>query len=379
MRRLFLLVAAVILVDTMFFAAIAPLLPEYADDLDLSKGEAGVLSASYAAGTLIAALPSGWLAARVGVRPTMLTGLALMSGSSIAFAFGDSVALLDAARFAQGVGGACSWAGGLTWLLVSAPRSRRGQLIGAALAAAIAGFLLGPVLGGIATEVGPEPVFVTVAVLAAGLAAWALSTPGAPRSPVPDAGTIFRAMLSRPVLVAFWLVVVPAMFSGTFNVLVPLRLDDLGASGIGIGAFFLVLAAIEAVLSPPVGRLSDQRGRLAPVRAGLLCGAVSAALLAVPDTIAGLTIVSLLGIATWALIYTPSMALLSDESERAGLNLAFATGLVNLSWAGGQVIGGSGLSRLAEGTSDALAYALIATVFAITAAVAWVGRSTAYP
>ena len=41
MRRLFWLVAAVVLVDTMFFAAVAPLLPHYSDELDLSKTGAG--------------------------------------------------------------------------------------------------------------------------------------------------------------------------------------------------------------------------------------------------------------------------------------------------------------------------------------------------
>jgi ABC-type dipeptide/oligopeptide/nickel transport system permease subunit len=62
------------------------------------------------------------------------------------------------------------------------------------------------------------------------------------------------------------------------------------------------------------------------------------------------------------------MALLSDEAERAGLDLAFAAALVNLAWAGGQVVGGSALSRLAQGSSDALAYGLIAVVFALAAA-----------
>ena len=37
MRRLFLLVSAVVLVDTAFYAAIAPVLPHYADELGLSK------------------------------------------------------------------------------------------------------------------------------------------------------------------------------------------------------------------------------------------------------------------------------------------------------------------------------------------------------
>src|SRR5687767_13839947 len=101
----------------MFYAAVVPLLPTYQDDLGLSKAAAGVLSASYAAGTLTAAIPSGYLAARIGARRTLIVGMALLAVSSVAFGFANEVALLDAARFLQGVGGACSWAGGLAWLV----------------------------------------------------------------------------------------------------------------------------------------------------------------------------------------------------------------------------------------------------------------------
>ncbi len=45
MRRLLLLVGAIVLVDTMFFAALTPLLPHYVHALHLSKAGAGVLSA----------------------------------------------------------------------------------------------------------------------------------------------------------------------------------------------------------------------------------------------------------------------------------------------------------------------------------------------
>ena len=41
MRRLLLLASAMIFFDVAFFAAIAPLLPEYVDDLGLSKAQAG--------------------------------------------------------------------------------------------------------------------------------------------------------------------------------------------------------------------------------------------------------------------------------------------------------------------------------------------------
>ena len=94
MRRLLVLVSVIVLVDVMFYSAITPLLPSYVDDLDLTKSEAGVLSGSYAAGTMAASLPAGWLAARWGVRPTLLTGLALLAVSSVAFGFGESFELL---------------------------------------------------------------------------------------------------------------------------------------------------------------------------------------------------------------------------------------------------------------------------------------------
>ena len=82
MRRLFVLVASVILLDTMFYSAITPLLPAYADDLGLSKTAAGVLSAAYPAGALLGTFPAAFVAARVGVKPTVMLGLALASVAS---------------------------------------------------------------------------------------------------------------------------------------------------------------------------------------------------------------------------------------------------------------------------------------------------------
>lgn len=374
MRRLFALVAAVILVDTMFYAAIVPLLPTYVDELGLSKTGAGILSASYAAGTLAASIPAGFFAARVGVRAAVLTGLALLAGSSLAFAFADDVVLLDLARFAQGIGGASAWTGGLTWIMAAAPRERRGQLIGSALAVAIAGIMLGPVLGASAVELGAEPVFSAVAVIAVLITFWAAMTPAVqPQDPL-GARTVATSILSAPVLVAFWFVALPAVFSGLYNVLVPLRLDELGASGVTIGAVFLISAAIEAVISPAIGTLSDRRGRMSLIRAGLAVAIAIPFLLAAPGSVVvlgAMTVVAVLGL---ALMWTPSMALLSDRAESVGLDLAFGAALVNLAWAGGQVLGGSAGPGLAEATSDTLAYAAVAAMFALTLAIVAIPR-----
>jgi MFS family permease len=368
MRRLFLLVSAVVLVDTMFFAAVAPLLPHFSAELGLSKTAAGVLTAAYPAGTFAGSIPGGWLAARWGVKPTLLLGLAMLGVTSLVFAFANSIEVLDAARFVQGVGGACMWAAGMSWLVCAAPSERRGQLIGSALAAAIVGVLFGPVLGGAATVVGQEVVFSGVSVVAVGLAVWAWTTPGVPTEPSPGTRAVMRLLARRDLLAGFWLFSLPAVFAGSLEVLVPLRLDDLGASGAAVGAIFLVAAAFEAVISPTAGRLSDRYGRLAPIRVGLIGAVVMAVLLPLPDAVlllaAGLVIV----IAALGAFWAPAMALLSDASERAGLDQAIAFSIANLAWALGHVMGGGAGGALADATSDALVYGLLGGTCALTLA-----------
>jgi MFS family permease len=368
MRRLFILVAAVVLVDTMFYAAITPLLPQYASDLDLSKSAAGVLSAAYAAGTLLGTFPGGWLAARFGVRPTVLAGLSLMSVAGLVFAFANDVALLDAARFLQGIGGACSWIGGYAWLISAAPAERRGELIGGALAAAIFGVVFGPVLGGIATAIGPELVFSTAAVFGSILAVWAWRTPAPAPTTFPGWRRVGAAVKVPSIAAGVWLVGLPALFSGVINVLAPLRLDDIGASGVVIGAVFLISALIEGFITPGFGRLADRRGRLWPMRIGFAAAAVMSLLLPVPGAVLALGVCVILAELTLALCWTPAMALLSDAAERIAVGQWFAFALVNLAWAGGQVAGGSGGGALADATSDAVPFAIAAVLLGLTAA-----------
>jgi MFS family permease len=377
-RRLFLLVSAVVLVDTMFFAAVAPLLPHFSDELGLSKTAAGVLTAAYPAGTFAGALPGGWLAARWGVKPTLLLGLSLLGITSLVFAFANTIELLDAARFVQGVGGACMWAAGMAWLVSAAPPERRGELIGSALGAAIVGVLFGPVLGGAATVVSQEVVFSGVSVVATALAIWAWTTPGVPPQPSPGLPAMLRALGRPDVLAGFWLFSLPAVFAGALEVLVPLHLDDLGASGAAVGAIFLVAAAFEAVISPLAGRLSDRHGRLAPIRVGLGGAVVMAVLLPLPGEVLLLAAALVLVVAALGTFWAPAMALLSDASETAGLDQALAFSIANLAWALGHVLGGGAGGALADATSDALVYGLLGATCAVTlAGVIMLGKGTA--
>lgn len=373
MRRLLALVGTVVLLDTTFFAAIAPLLPSYAAELSLSKAAAGVLTASYAAGTLLASVPAGYLAARRGPRTAVLVGLILLSGSSLVFAFADGIVLLDLARFVQGVGGACSWAGGLAWVMRAAAPGARGGAVGAVMAAAIAGVALGPVLGATARVTSPELVFTLVAALAAVLAAWAALTPALPGSVPPALGALARSLTRPPVLASFALVALPALYSGTLEVLAPLRLDQLGASAIAIGAVFLVAALVEAAITPLVGRVSDRRGRRVPLRAGLAAAVPAALVLALPGSVGVVALAVVATAGVLAVFWAPAMALASDAAEASGLDQGFAGGVISLAWAGGQVAGGSGGAALAQATSDAVSY----TALALLSAVALLGVARA--
>jgi MFS family permease len=368
MRRLLLLVGAVVLVDTMFFSAITPLLPTYAERFDLSKAAAGILSGSYAAGAVLGTLPAGWLAVRAGSRRTLLLGLGLMACSSVGFAFASSLVLLDVTRFVDGMGGACAWAGGMGWLVSLAPPEQRGATIGAAMSAALAGVLLGPVLGAVAQGVGPEVPFTVVGAFAALLALAARRMPAPPRVVTAVARPYATAFREARVRMGAWLVLVPALVFGVIEVLAPLALDRLGASGLAIGATFLVAAAIEGVAQVFAGRATDRLGRSAPIRLGLSGTLAFLLVVTAPDAAWLLAVVVIAGCVLSGIVNTPAMTVLSDGVEGAGLEHGLGFAIVNLVWGGGQVIGAVAGAALAGATSDTVPYLLLAAVCGATLA-----------
>jgi MFS family permease len=375
-RRLLLLVGGIVFVDTMFFAALTPLLPEYADEFNLSKAGAGVLSAAYPAGALVGGVPSGFATARIGARTAAVAGLVVIAVSTFVFATADSIWLLDLSRFVQGIGSSLAWTAGLTWLVSETPADRRGQTIGSAMGAAIVGALFGPVLGGAASVVGQPAAFGAAGVAAIGLAVWALRTHAPPRAAVQPLRVLFTSLGNGRIALGVWLVALPALFFGTLSVLAPLRLEDLGFAAVAIGALWLGTAGLEALVNPLVGRVSDRVGRFRPMRVSVIAGSVFAVLLPWPGTAYLLAALVVLASISFGSFWTPAMALLSDEAERQGLDYAYAFALMNLAWAPGHALGASGGGALAHFSSDAVPYLLLAATCLLTFGLLWRSRSS---
>jgi MFS family permease len=371
MRKLLFLTGAVVFVDTLFFAALTPLLPHFADSLGLGKTGAGVLSAAYPAGAFLGAIPSGLVAGRLGVKPTTVVGLTLVATCTILFGLADQAWQLDLARFAQGLASAFSWTGAIGWLVAGAPAGRRGRLIGNAFAAAVVGALFGPVIGGVASVAGIGWTFGAVGVASFGLVAWAALTPGEEGHEPQSPAHLVRALGDPRILVAGWFVVLPALLFGVVGVLAPLRLAELGFGAVAIGAVFLCSAAVEAANNVVLGRTSDRHGPLPPIFAGLVASIVVAALLPWSGNRFLLAVLVVAAGLSFGTFFTPGMTLLSNLAEARGLRFGYASALVNLAWAPGQTLGAAGGGALAHATRDAVPYLVLAAICALTLLALW--------
>jgi len=379
-RRLVSLIRVVLLFESALYSAVTPVLPHYAHTLHASKPAIGVLAAAYPAGLIPGAFLGFWVATRAGVRRTTVVGLVGFGLAVIVFGFGTSIVTLDVLRAIQGVFCGLIWCGGLTWVIHVTPVHRRSRTLGGVLGAATFGTLLGPILGTVAVAIGTRPAFALVGVVALVLAVTTWRRAGPPPSSGTDVEQTVRDQLrggwsSHGLRLGVWLVLLEAATFGAINVLLPLRLSQFGASGLGIGLTFVLASGLSASLSTVIGHVTDRRGPYLPLITGLVAGAPLMALLIVPHAalpLAALMVITLGGPLTFSMI--PGASLMTDSAEAVGVSLVLTTTLFNLAYALGETLGAPISASTAQATSDFVPLLAIALLMLATAAWALTHR-----
>jgi predicted MFS family arabinose efflux permease len=362
LRRVMAVAGAAMVVETMLYSAMAPLLPYYKHSFGLSKAQAGILAGSYAVGTLVASLPAAALATRITVKRTLGVGLALLSASSVVVGLARQPLLLDVARFAQGAAGGVIWAASLAWVSGLAPAQRRGAVLGSLTGIAIAGTLLGPPLGALAVATSPAAVFSVLPVISFVLFVLVLRLPSHRVEPSTPVWKLVHSPSRGSAALALWLIFAPSMTLGTLAVLGPLRLSRLGAGAAVVAATFVIAAAAEALVNPVAGHLADRRGLKAVFVVALPIAAALVVLVTLPHQIGALALSLIAAVGILGAFWPPAALLLSASTTKAGISDAYAFALYNVAWAAGQSVGAGGGGGLAQLSSDAVPCILLGIV-----------------
>jgi MFS family permease len=364
-RRLLVLVSVIVFVDAMLFGALTPLVPGYVHDFDLSKTQAGLLVGAFGAGALLGGVPGGLLAGRYGPKRAVVLGLAALAAASIGFALASGPAALGIARFVQGLSSTTTWAGALAWITVESARERRGEHLGTVFGIAVLGAILGPMFGAVAKLAGIRATFAALGALAVMLAI-AANLHRAARPETSQRGALTRALSDKGFLTGLWLNTLPAFFFGALSLLAPLALAAHGFGAFAIAAVFLSSGLIETGVNPVLGRISDSRGRLVPIRAALAGSTLVSALLAATEHPWLLTPLVVVAGISFGGFYTPGMALVSDRAEAAGIAQGLGFGVMNSAWALGQMSGPSLGGALAQVVGDPAPYLVCSGLCALT-------------
>lgn len=246
-------VAFACVVAFMGIGLVDPILPAIAESLDATPVETELLFTSYLLVTGLAMLVTSWVSSRIGVKATLLAGLALIVVFSLLSALSGSVEAVIGFRAGWGLGNALFISTALATIVGAATGGSAAAIVlyEAALGLGIA---IGPLLGGMLGEQSWRAPFFGVVVLMS-IACIAvlvlLRGPAERREPVPFSAP-FTA-LRRPALTI--LAVAALFYNVGFFVLLAFSPFPLGFGAMGIGLTFFgwgVALAVTSVWVAPV-------------------------------------------------------------------------------------------------------------------------------
>jgi MFS family permease len=330
-------VAFALFMDYFVYGAFAPL-TLYSSVKPEGEAQFGLLYAAYATGVLVATPVFGYLGVRIGLKRSMICGVALLAMGILLFWFAADFAMLFLARLLEGSAAAANWTAGLS-LIATYHAKRRVEMMGYALMGGTAGSILGPVAGGSLYQLGGYslPLALMTALIAID-ATLRLAMLPADKPEGPSTLPLGDLLRDRAVLVPAAAVALAAVGWSITEPLLPVQLGRNGLSAAEIG-LVVTIATIAYGLSAPLVSWVSVRVQIRKVIAG---GALAMAL-ALPSIsllrgMVGVTIGLCLVSVSYAFILNPTSAELGNAVDRRGLtcysavyaiyNIAYSVGMM---------------------------------------------------
>lgn len=313
-------------------AALVPLVPAIRSDLRLTGIEVGVLFAATTLAVLVASVPAGQLAARVGARRLLLGASVLAPAALLLMAVAPSLAVLLAGRMAFGIAFAVFWS---VAPAVAAARQPGASGSGAVIAFSGAGWLAGPLLAGLLADVaGWRAPLAAIAALSAPVALGFVRGAAADPIPRPVAMRSTLALLASSPAVA-WSAATASLLglvTGAIGVLVPTVLAANGVTATGIGVAVALASVVWVVSGFVAARMGGARIQVrfvgAAVAALAACWALPVVSLSSAAVVGFLVVAAACRALLGAVLYPLAAKSTTGESETASLS-----GVFNLAWA----------------------------------------------
>lgn len=373
-QRIVWVVSTELFVKMLGVGMLTPVLPLYAQTFEVSTAMVGLIITVLGAARLIVSLPAGAIADRLGRRPLLILGPALVVGASLICAGAVSFSMLLLGRFIQGIGSALFHIVGLAIVMdVTTPEDRTRHM-SIYEGAAQLGLTLGPVLGGFAATLwGYRAPFLVNALLCtlAALWGWAQVPETRPARPAEApghsaarTGSALAALTLPVLLMALVNLAAYVVRGGGQNTLLPMfgqQVLALETDQIGL-AFTLMGAATVFSLYATPGLVKVTGTPTAILIGGLATGAALAAVPMVRGYGGFIGVCAAVGAAT-ALLGAPSAAYAAEVSlpDRRGAALGWYRSAADL----GLLLGPVGMGWAADWMGLAPAFWLNAGLLAV--------------
>lgn len=280
-RRLALAMFVLLAMVESLVVGISPLLPAYELRLSLTGFSVSALLASSSLALVLAGVPAGLLAERIGLRRIVITAAIVLSLASFAEANPIAYGYLLVDRVIIGAAAGVFWTAGLAWLadLTEGPSSALG--IGITMAGV--GLVIGPgFIGLLAQALGDGAPFLVIGALIAATTLFLARTPhravgvADPTLPARFPALVVAAIRRPQLRSALIALSATAVAAGAISVILPLELHQEGASTGTIGLVLFVTGLGYIAASATIARLGR---RVVSARALVISSALVGVLL----------------------------------------------------------------------------------------------------